>query len=152
MNKEVKEFFFGCSMRGGYGEVSKDQLAQIPDIIEELGHQLASRHQTRDWETSEIPLSPTQIHDRDYAWLIGSEAGVFEISNPSLGVGGEISDLIHLGKPVLCLLKKGLEDKVSAYTRGKQGSQHVKTLFEVHTYETTADMAIIIKNFLETHL
>ena len=150
MSKEGIELFFGCSMRGGYGEVSKSDLAQIPDIIEELDHQLVSRHQTRDWQTEEQPLSPTQIHDRDYAWLIGSEAGVFEISNPSLGVGGEISDLIHLGKPVLCLFKKGLEEQVSAYIRGKEDSEYVEIPFEVHSYETADDIRTIIKNFLET--
>ena len=137
-------------MRGGYGQVTKDDLAQFPVIIQELGHKLASLHQTGDWKISEAPLSETQIHDRDYAWLIDSDIGIFEISNPSLGVGGEISDLIHLGKPILCLYKRGLVDQVSAYIRGKQGSQYVSSSFEVQPYETKADIKNIIKNYLDS--
>ena len=47
---------------------------------------------------------------------------IAEISNPSLGVGGEISDAANLGKPVLMIYKEGLEDSVSAYVRGKADS------------------------------
>ena len=97
--------FFGCSMRGGYGSVSKSDLAKIPDIIEGLGYELASRHQTGEWKQSEASQTKTGIHDRDYTWEIESDCGVFEISNPSLGVGGEISDMIGLKKPVLCLFR-----------------------------------------------
>ena len=39
--------FFGCSMRGGYDLVSKDELSKIQDIIEELGYKLTTRHQTQ---------------------------------------------------------------------------------------------------------
>ena len=101
--------FFGCSMRGGYPNASRKELRGMVDLIEGLGHAIVSRHQTEsDWTVKESTLSDTEIHDRDYEWLVECEAGVFEISNPSLGVGAEISDLLHLGKPVLCLFKKGL--------------------------------------------
>ena len=73
----------------------------------------------------EAKSGPLFIHARDYQWLLDSDVGVFEISHPSLGVGSEISDMIHAGKPVLMLFKRGLENKVSAYLRGKVGSKYV---------------------------
>jgi hypothetical protein len=66
-----------------------------------------------------------------------------------LGVGGEISDMIHLGKPVLCLLKRGLESSVSAYTQGQQGSKYVTTPFECYTYESMQDAKDKMRQFIE---
>jgi len=144
------KIFFGCSMRGGHDEVSKKELVKFPDIIEELGFELASKHQTQPGIIKrENKLTKTAIHDRDYNWLIESDIGIFEISNPSLGVGGEISDMIHLSKPVLCLFKKGLKDKVSAYIQGKKSSQHVKVSFECYSYENLEDAKNKIKQFVE---
>jgi 2'-deoxynucleoside 5'-phosphate N-hydrolase len=143
--------FFGCSMRGGYSVISKKDLTKFPDIIKELGCKLTSRHQTQNWVETEAKLTKTDIHDRDYQWEIESDCGIFEISNPSLGVGGEISDMISLGKPVLCLFKKGLGEKVSAYTQGKDGSKYVKTPFECHNYESLDQVKIIIQKFINKY-
>jgi len=109
-------------MRGGFNSVSQDELRELQSSVKELGHQLVTEHQTSPtFELDESPHTTTQIHDRDYGFLLKAKIGIFEISNPSLGVGGEISDMIHLGRPVLCLFKRGLEESVSAYTQGKQG-------------------------------
>lgn len=146
-----KVIFFGCSMRGGYGVVSREDLAKLPAVIEELGYELASKHQVREGVLEEESvLSPADIHDRDYRWLQESAAGIFEISNPSLGTGGEISDMTHLGKPVLCLFK-GDGVAVSAYTRGKQGSAFISTPFECHSYDTIEDAKRIIAAFLKAN-
>lgn len=139
-------------MLGGYDRVSRDELAKIPDIIEGLGHELASRHQIRPGITEEEnKRGKPEIHDRDYAWEMESDMGLFEISNPSLGAGGEISDMVHMGKPVLCLFKKGLEESVSNYIQGKQDSLFVKTPFECHAYETLEELKEKIREFIEVH-
>ena len=146
------KIFFGCSMRGGYANLSQEKLSKFPNIIEELGHELSSRHQTQPGIVQEEnKLTKTAIHDRDYKWIIESDMGVFEISNASLGVGGEISDMIHLGKPILCLFKKGLGDKVSAYIQGKMGSCYVKGVLECHSYETLDEAKEIIKKFVDAN-
>ena len=148
----MAKIFFGCSMRGGYDAVSREDLARLPDIIEKLGYELASRHQTQKGVIQkEDKLTKTAIHDRDYRWETESDVGVFEISNPSLGVGGEISDMLHLGKPVLCLFRKGLEGQVSAYTQGKKGSQYVTTSFECSPYESLEDARNKIREFVEAN-
>jgi hypothetical protein len=148
----MAKVFFGCSMLGGHDRVSRDELARIPDIIEGLGHKLASRHQTRHGIIEEEnQREKPEIHDRDYAWEIESDMGIFEISNPSLGAGGEISDMVHMGKPVMCLFKRGLEEIVSNYIQGKQGSRFIKSPFECHTYETLEELKEKIRGFVETH-
>ncbi|MFA4833953.1 MAG: nucleoside 2-deoxyribosyltransferase [Patescibacteria group bacterium] len=149
---EKKVVFFGCSMRGGYGVVSQEDLAKLPDVIEKLGYKLASRHQTQvGIVAKENEQTPPYIHDRDYCWLKGADVGVFEISNPSLGAGAEIADMIHEGKPVLCLFK-GDEKAVSAYIRGMQGSEFVKTSFECHAYVTLDDAKTIIDRFMSDNI
>jgi 8-oxo-dGTP pyrophosphatase MutT (NUDIX family) len=142
--------YFGCSMAGGYVNVKKEELAEFPGIIVKLGHRLATDHQTRPGIIEEeAKLHETYIHDRDYRWMMESELGVFEISNPSLGVGSELSDMIHLGKPVLLLFKKGLGKRVSAYIRGKCGSSFVKSPIECVAYEDMTEAGEAIRGFID---
>jgi hypothetical protein len=142
--------YFGCSMLGGYSHVGREDLAGFPKVILELGHTLATDHQTQPGVIEkEAKLDHAYIHDRDYRWMMESDAGVFEISNPSLGVGGEISDMISMGKPVLMLFKKGLEEKVSAYIRGKCGSRFVKSPVDCQTYEDMKEAKGRIKEFID---
>ncbi len=109
-------------MRGGYSRVTQAELRKIPDIIEELGFELISRHQTQeDFIRSESRLTERQIHDRDYRWLVDADSVIAEITNPSLGVGAEIADAIHLEIPVLAVYKREYDDQISAYIRGKAG-------------------------------
>ncbi len=144
------EIYFGCSMMGGFNSVSQNDLKQLQTSLKELGHQLVTEHQTSPtFEADRAQYTNTQIHDRDYGYLVKARLGIFEISNPSLGVEGEISDMIHLGKPVLCLLKKGLEGSVSPYTRGKQGSRYVTTSFECYAYESIKDAKDKMGQFIE---
>ncbi len=146
----MAKIFFGCSMRGGHNIVTREDLSKFPEIIEELGHELASKHQTKEGVIEEEnKLTKNKIHDRDYKWAIESDIGIFEISNPSLGVGAEISDMIHLGKPVLCLFKKGLEDTVSAYVLGKKDSKYINTFFQCYAYESFEEVKEIIKAFIK---
>lgn len=152
MNKSIKnkKIFFGCSMRGGREKVNLKSLAKIPDMIEKLGCSLMSKHQTqKNIIRKEDKLTKTQIHDRDYGWLLDADAGIFEISNPSLGVGGEISDMINLGKPILCLYKRDLKNQISAYILGKEGSKYSKALIDCYGYLTLDDAENKIKDFIE---
>lgn len=114
-----KKAFFGCSMRGGFPYVSREFLQQIPKALENIGLELMSNHQTQEGILDkENQRTTVEIHDRDYAWLEGCEITVFEISNPSDGVGGEIADAVYLDKPILGLYQRP-ESEISAYTRGK---------------------------------
>jgi hypothetical protein len=152
MVKKVLNVFFGCSMRGGYAVVSREDLAKLPDVIETLGCHIISRHQTQPGIIEqEDALATTRIHDRNYSRMIGSDFGILEISNSSTGVGSEISDMIHLKKPVLCLYQ-GDEKAISANVRGKEGSAFINTPFECHAYSTLEEAKDIIARFMEVHL
>ncbi len=119
---KTKKIFFSCSMRGGFSRLAQEELRKIPDIIEELGLMVISRHQTSEnFEESESRLTEQEIHDRDYRWLNDADVVIAEITNPSLGVGAEIADAVNLGIPVLCVYKKEYEHQISAYIRGKAG-------------------------------
>jgi hypothetical protein len=144
--------YFGCSMLGGYTAVPREEIARLHNLIAEMGYRLASDHQTQPGVLErEAKLEPAFIHDRDYQWLLDSEVGVFEISNPSLGVGSEISDMISADKPVLMLFKQGLEDKISAYLRGKVGSKYVTCPIQCHGYSDLQDAGERIKAFIDAH-
>lgn len=152
MTRKIIKVFFGCSIRGGHELVSLEELQEISNIIESLGYQLVSKHQTESGIIAKEDLLPdTQIHDRDYRWIIEVDVGIFEITNHSTGAGCEISDMIHLGKPVLCLYKRALEKSVSSYAKGKQGSVYVKTPFSRYAYIMIAEIKPIIKQFIEKH-
>jgi hypothetical protein len=141
--------YFGCSMLGGYTLVSREDIAGFPKLIQSLGYRLASDHQLQPGVLErEAKLEPAFIHDRDYQWLLDSHVGVFEISNPSLGVGSEISDMIYAGKPILMLFKHGLEDRISAYLRGKAGSKYVTCRVECHPYLDLEDAGAKITKFI----
>ena len=153
-DKQKREIvvYFGCSMAGGYGAVPREEIARLHNRIAELGYRLASDHQTQSGIMErEAKLGPLFIHDRDYQWLLDSDVGVFEISNPSLGVGSEISDMIYARKPVLMLFKHGLENKVSAYLRGKVGSKYVSCPTECHAYRDVNDAGNRIRTFIDAH-
>jgi len=149
MSERLK-VYFGCSMRGGYANVRREVLAELPKMIVELGHRLATDHQTQPGILEkEAQYEHVYIHDRDYRWMMESDFGVFEISNPSLGVGGEISDMIHMGKPVLLLFDKSSEEKVSAFIRGKCGSSFVNSPLECVAYQDLEEARESIRRFID---
>jgi hypothetical protein len=142
--------YFGCSMLGGYALVSREDIAGFPKLIQKLGYRLASDHQLQPGVLErEAKFEPAFIHDRDFQWLLESDVGVFEISNPSLGVGSEISDMIYAEKPILMLFKHGLEEKISSYLRGKAGSKYVTCRVECHPYRDLEDAGAKISEFIE---
>ncbi|MCK5176263.1 MAG: NUDIX domain-containing protein [Candidatus Aenigmarchaeota archaeon] len=125
----MSKIFFACSMRGGCEKVKQDDLREIAFILKSLGHTLISEHQTdNDFFNQESAFSATEIFQRDYCWIMECDYIIAEITNPSLGVGGEISDASALEKPVLCLYKKKEEKSISAYIRGKANSIFTPTI------------------------
>ncbi len=144
------KIYFGSSIRGGHPHVTKEELAHIVHEIKDLGYELMSEHSTKKGIVDEEKKKEdTFIHDRDYEWMKKADLGIFEISNPSLGTGAEISDMIRLRKPVLCLYKRGLDNGVSAYVLGKQGSKFVDTVFVCYEYHSLGEAKYAIKNFVE---
>lgn len=147
--------YFGCSMRGGYGLVTLEELRKMQLSIEDiLGMRLASTHQTHpDVVSTENKLKPVEIHDRDWGFIEESGICVFEISNPSLGVGSEISDADRMGKPVLCLWSDKVDPAtISGYVAGKEGSKHANDSFRVKSYHSLGAALGFIQDFAKLHV
>jgi hypothetical protein len=66
-------------------------------------------------------------------------------------VGAEISDMVSLKKPVLCLYKKGVK-KISRYITGKVGSKYLHTPYEVYEYQTLGEAKYAIKSFIDRNV
>lgn len=102
--------------------------------------------------TVENQFTPVVIHNRDWEYLEWSQVGIFEISNPSLGVGAEISDIRHMGRPVLCLWSaKTAEEQVSAYVRGMAGTMS-NVPFDCRSYTDNANALELIDQFIQTNV
>lgn len=145
--------FFGCSMRGGYNILSREKLEKITALLEENGYVLATKHQVQpNIVDEENKLEKQQIHDREYGRMLESDIGIFEVSNHSLGVGSEISDMIAMGKPVLCLYKKDLYNIVSAQLLGKKGSEFVKSSYDIVPYEKVSEIVDIVNDFSRKYI
>ena len=115
------------------------------------GRSLMSKHQTSsEFKKEENAHTDLQIHDRDYEWLMDCDLVIAEISNPSLGVGGEISDAINFKKPVLMIFQEEIDKEfISAYSRGKVGSRFVNCVTECKGYKNMEDLKEVIIDFLK---
>ena len=139
--------YFACSMRGGYQNTGLVNLKKLTDILQEAGFDVLTTHTTEDGSIEkEKSLDTTHIYERDYRWIKECDFMVAEISNPSLGVGSEISDAITLKKPVITMFSID-ELKVSAYILGKlkktENCRYSK-------YDNENDFIEIIKEFSKT--
>lgn len=102
----MKIYFCG-SIAGG-----RQSAAVYPVIVDHLeagGHTVLTKHVARPdvlrWEDAS---TPQQVFIRDMVWLRECDAVVAEVTAPSLGVGYEIAEALHLRKPVLCVYREGI--------------------------------------------
>ena len=63
-------------------------------------------------------LSQRQIFEREKKLIEQSHCVIAEVSRPSLGVGSEVTYALANNKPVLALVLKGYEDKISPIIAG----------------------------------
>lgn len=101
----MKIYFCG-SIAGGRQNAAV--YGVIVDHLESLGHEVLTKHVARpDVLTWEQAKTPQEVYARDMAWLRQCDAVVAEVTSPSLGVGYEIAEALHLRKPVLCVYREG---------------------------------------------
>lgn len=82
----------------------------IVTVLEELGHKVISEHILSKTYTDYISQSEEEsvaIHRKMTHWKKQADIAVFEVSNPSLGVGQEIAQALSATKPVICLYEEG---------------------------------------------
>lgn len=136
--------YFCGSIRGG-----RDLAASYAKMIEMLGTygKVLTEHlgSNEEIESKDRILSDKEIHDRDFQWILESDLLVAEVTIPSLGVGYEIGRAIELGKPVLCLFKKGSDYTISAMISGCDQ-------VEMTYYMNLEEVQDIFKKFFKSHV
>ena len=139
------KIYFAGSIRGGRDDqpiyeqfINFLQQENVTVLCEHVGYKDLSDHGQ--------DMSSKEIHDRDLAWINEADAVVAEVTNPSLGVGYEISYAVQHKKPVLVLFRGGEQGKrLSAMIEGSSG-------VEVCNYGTDSLEGAhgVIKKFLKS--
>ena len=140
------KIYFACAIRGSLKNTGFNILKELRTALQQAGFTLITTHQTEEnIKEKEDILTTEHIYKRDRKWIEECDIMVAEISNPSLGVGAEITDAIYLNKPVIGLY--ATEDKkVSMYTRGQL---KVNTNCTETRYTDTEDFIKKVKEFSE---
>jgi glycosyltransferase involved in cell wall biosynthesis len=133
--------YFGGAIAGGRQNAAIYRV--IVDHLESTGHDVLTKHVARaDVLTWEQARTPQEVYERDMAWLRQCDAVVAEVTSPSLGVGYEIAEALHLGKPVLCIYRDG-----TALTKLLTGN--TKPGIVVLAYASEAELLSAVDAFLE---
>lgn len=142
MNNEIENIYFCGSIAGGRQYL--DVYQKIVAYLNAGSHRVLTEHVVHpDVLELEKKFTPDQIYSRDIQWLKECDCVIAEVSNPSLGVGYEVSYALQIGKPVLCLYKKGI-----FLTRMLLGN--TSNGFFVQGYENDSDWKKSIDSFLNS--
>lgn len=137
----MKKIYFACSIRGGRDDA--DMYARLVEFIKQRAEVLTEIFADSKLTTSGMQKPSEEIWKIDTDWIKEADAVIAEVTNPSLGVGYEISLAESLNKPVLALFHDDGSRKLSAMIGGAPG---VKTVEYVQLSE--AERAI--DQFLES--
>lgn len=132
--------YFSCSLTGG-----RDDEAIYRAIVEHLhilGHEVPTAHLALP-EVMELEkvVDPSEVYQRDIAWIQACDGVIAEVSTPSHGVGYEIAYALSLGKSVLCCHRRGVP--VSKMLTGNDMPGIM-----IRTYENEADALAAADVFL----
>jgi nucleoside 2-deoxyribosyltransferase len=82
-----------------YGEILGELQAQ--------GHAVLTQHLLDPIQLNQERARPRPfVFQRDLRWLKEADFFVAEVSLPSTGIGYEICQALHLGKPMICLAQE----------------------------------------------
>jgi len=134
------KIYFSCSIRG-----ARPDPETIPRLIGHLKGRgtVLTEHIGDVLEGDELDISDEEIFLRDVAWLGEADVLVAEVTAPSLGVGYEIGIAEALGKPVLCLYRRRLGERLSAMIAGNRR-------LIVREYDASEEAFGFIDEFLES--
>lgn len=134
--------YFACSITGGREFEAVYQL--ITRCLADDGHTVPTAHLARsDIPAQEARIHPSEVYQRDTAWIRVCNAVVAEVSTPSHGVGYEIAFALGLGKPVLCLHQA--DRPVSKMITGNPDPR-----LHVRPYGQPAEIPALLRGFLDS--
>ena len=134
------KIYFAGSIRGGREDAAlyRRIIASLAAYGEVLTEHVGDPDLTRAGEDGP---SDEAIYERDMAWLAEADVVVAEVTVPSHGVGYEIGRAEALGKPVLCLHRRGSGRRLSAMLAGN-------VALRCETYTDVDELGPILKSFL----
>src|ERR1700692_2191895 len=112
------KIYFGFTVAGDRSAI--DTARKVVQLLEDLGHQVLTRHLVDDdaWD-ADRRISAQDVYRRDMAWLEQCEIFIAEVSGSSFGLGFEAGYLLGAtNKRVILLYLRELEHKVSLLIRG----------------------------------
>ena len=112
------KIYFGFTVAGDRSAI--DTARKVVQLLEELGHEVLTRHLVDDnaWE-ADRRISAQDVYRRDMAWLEQCELFIAEVSGSSFGLGFETGYLLGAtNKRVILLYRRELEGKVSLLISG----------------------------------
>jgi len=101
----MPSIYFAAPIRGA-GRDPK-LVREVVLHLKELGCDVV----TEDYMLSATPEDPTpdpEVFERDMSLLRTADALIADVTYPSLGVGYEICEAVHLGKPVMAFYRRGV--------------------------------------------
>jgi len=145
--------FLGYSIKGDYELISSEKIKNINKIIDELNLEIIPKQNADAHKIAyENDKDKTLMHDQEHQKLIETDFAIFEISNPGITIGSQISDLIHMKTPILCLYRNDLYNIVPRYILGKENSKYVDSPFIVSGYENEEEISRIIEEFVKNYI
>src|ERR1700722_17265240 len=112
------KIYFGFTVAGDRSSVVA--ATKIVELLEELGHDVLTRHLIREdaWQ-ADRSISPQEVYRRDMAWLQQCDLFVAEVSGSSFGLGFETGYLLGATeKKVVLFYRRGGEAKISLLITG----------------------------------
>lgn len=132
--------YFGGSIRGGRDD--RELYAAIIELLHHYGKVVTEHVGDASVTLGGENASDREIHDRDLAWIRGSDVLIAEVTAPSLGVGYEIGRAVEWGKRVVCLYRPSDGRKLSGMISGCPA-------VEVHEYSTVPELRPIFERILK---
>ena len=112
------KIYFGFTVAGDRSGI--DTARKVVHQLEEMGHQVLTRHLVSDnaWE-ADRSVSPQDVYRRDMAWLGQCELFIAEVSGSSFGLGFETGYVLGAtSKKVVLLYRRDVEQRISLLITG----------------------------------
>ena len=112
------KIYFGFTVAGDRTSVAV--ASGIVQMLEEMGHEVLTKHLVRDdaWE-ADRRITAQEVFRRDMQWLEEGELFIAEVSGSSFGLGFETGYLLGATtKRVVLFYRRDLESKLSLLITG----------------------------------
>ena len=112
------KIYFGFTVAGDRSSLTT--AARIVELLEELGHEVLTRHLLREdaWQ-ADRSVSPQEVYRRDLNWLQQCDLFVAEVSGSSFGLGFETGFVLGATtKKVSLFYRRDVEKKISLLITG----------------------------------